>query len=362
MTDSTRESSWMNDYYGHAPFPGGRFVDRVPVAGALQPWTTDVARRVSQRWLGPVQIGAQGAVFNVRYVGIHEHFGSGRYPLHVHPHSELLFTLAGQGAIHVPERQAQEECRPGQLVALPPGCAHQSLWSVRPNEPWQLLIVDFDLALDVGQSLTDAGETADLAFAPFYEHFYVRDRSALRLDAEDRAPALEIMHGIARALALRQYGVCADIVAGLLRAISLFSRALRRSGLAAGRHLAPPALSKDAVLLKARALLEQVEMPDAGCVSRIARTVGMSRSHFIREFSRACGKTPKQYRLDVLMRRAASLMAQTDVPVKRASFQLGYGDPTSFTRAFRRYFGQAPADYRRLRRRAANAESASGGA
>ena len=347
MSDPTRELSWMTDYYGHAPFPGGRFVDRVPVDGAEQPWTTDAVRHVSQRWLGPVQISAQGAVFNVRYVGIHEHFGAGLYPLHVHPHSELLFTLAGQGVLRVPQRHAQEECRPGHLVALPPGCAHQSAWSLRPRDPWRLLIVDFDLALDVGQSLADAGETADLAFAPFYEHFYVRDRTGLRLDAEDRDPAMEIMSGVARALALRQYGVCADILAGLLRAISLFSRALRRGGLADGRHLAPPALSKDAVLLRARALLEHAETRDAGCVSRIARTVGMSHSHFIREFGRAYGKTPKQYRTDVLMRRAASLMEQTDMPVKRVAFQLGYDDPTSFSRAFRRHFGVAPASCRR---------------
>ena len=72
----------------------------------------------------------------------------------------------------------------------------------------------------------------------------------------------------------------------------------------------------------------------------------MSKSHFIREFKRAFGTTPKQYSLDVLMRRAAALIGRTDVIVKEAAFQLGYEDPSSFSRAFHAYFGVTPAAYR----------------
>ena len=347
MQARAQEQLWMDDYYGHAPFPGGRFVDRVAVGGAEQPWAANTVRHVSRRWLGPVQIGAQGVVFNLRYVGIHEHVGRGSYPLHTHPHSEFLFTLSGKGAIHVPERKAVEICEPGHLVALPPGCRHQSRWAIQKGEPWRMIVVDFDLALDPGQVLVESGETVDLAFSPFYEHFFVRGHSGFRLETAEHAPAMEILNEIARVLSARQYGICADIVAGLLRAISLFSRGLRRAGLADGRHLVPPMLSKEATLLKARALMEQGEMLDTGCVARIAHTIGMSKSHFIREFSRAYGTTPKQYSLDVLMRRAAVLMARTDVIVKEAAFHLGYEDPSSFSRAFHKCFGLSPAEYRR---------------
>ena len=113
----------MSDYYGHAPFPGGRFVDRVAVDGAVQPWADRTLRHVSRRWLGPVHLQSQGVEFHVRYVGLHEHLGRGAYPLHTHPHAEFLFTLAGRGAIHVPGRRAPERCEPGHLAAFPPGCA-----------------------------------------------------------------------------------------------------------------------------------------------------------------------------------------------------------------------------------------------
>ncbi len=347
MQDRIPEQAWIADYYGHAPFAGGRFVDRVAVDGAEQPWSPRSVRHVSRRWLGPVQISAQGVVFNIRYVGIHEHVGRGTYPLHTHPHSEFLFTLSGHGDIHFPERNTVVACGPGHLVALPPATRHGSRWTAKPGDAWRMIVVDFDIAIDMGQVLVDSGETVDLAFAPFYEYFFIRGLCGFQLLEEELRPALEILDDIARALADRQYGVCADIVAGLLRAISLFSRSLRRAGQSDGRHLAPPMLSKEATLLKARALMEQGEMLDAGCVARIARTIGMSAPHFIREFKRTYGITPKQYSLEVLMRRAAALMGRSDVTVKEAAFHLGYEDPSSFSRAFLKFHGSSPADYRR---------------
>ena len=347
MKEIVQEKLWVNDYYGHAPFPGGRFVDRVPVNGTAEPWTTQEVRHVSRRWLGPVQISTQGIVFYIRYVGIHEHAGSGFYPLHTHPHSEFIFTLSGAGTIHVPERIHVEPCEPGHLVALPPSCAHQSRWSSVPeNEPWRTIIVDFDIAIDSGQMLVDSDETIDMAFSPFYEYFFIQNQSGFRLQAKERKTAMSHLNEIIRSLSKRQYGVCSDIVAGLLQTISLFSRSLRKAGLADGHYLTPPTLSKDATLLKARALMEQGEMLDSGCVERIARTIGMSATHFIREFCRLFGTTPKQYSQNVLMRRAAALMARTDVSIKEAAFHFGYESPSSFSRAFLSYHGISPGDYR----------------
>lgn len=346
MQESAQEKLWVNDYYGHAPFPGGRFVDRVPVKGTEEPWTTPDIRHVSRRWLGPVQISTQGIVFYIRYVGIHEHMGTGSYPLHTHPHSEFIFTLSGKGSIEVPERNTEEKCLPGHLVALPPSCTHRPRWSVRENKPWRTIVVDFDVAIDAGQILVDSAETVDMAFSPFYEFFFVRNKSGFRLPRHERQTAMAHLNEIIRSLSNRQYGVCTDIVAGLLQAISLFSRSLRKARLVDGSNLTSPKLSRDATLLKARALMEQGEMLDSGCVERIARTIGMSSSYFIREFCRLFGTTPKQYSQNVLMRRAAAMMARSDITIKEAAFHLGYENPTSFTRAFVAYHGISPGDYR----------------
>lgn len=44
----------------------------------------------------------------------------------------------------------------------------------------------------------------------------------------------------------------------------------------------------------------------------------------------------------VRMTRALELLCETDIPIKTIAFALGYTDPTSFTRAFRRLTGRSP--------------------
>lgn len=45
---------------------------------------------------------------------------------------------------------------------------------------------------------------------------------------------------------------------------------------------------------------------------------------------------------------AAQLLQGTQMKLDEIALQLGYGDTASFTRAFRRWFGQAPGEYRKL--------------
>lgn len=323
-------------------------MDRVPVRGVEQPWPSDTVRYVNQRWVGPVHIRAQGIEFYIRYVGVHEHVESGRYPLHTHPHSEFLFTLSGNGSIHFPGRKLVESCEAGSLVVIPPVCAHGSRWSTQKGgEPWRIVVVNFDILVDVAQVLAESGERVDLAFSPFYEWFFLREGSGFKMVGSERDIVMTIMNEIAQSLASREYGICSEIIAGLIRAVAAFSRQIRKTGLTDGSHMAPPLISKEAVLLKARSLMEHGGVLDTGCVARVASTIGMSESHFIREFKRTYGTTPKQYSLDVIMRRAAALMSSTDITVKDASFHLGYLDPSTFSRAFTNYFGVSPKEYQK---------------
>lgn len=325
----------------------GRIVKRVPVKGAEQEWPQNTVRYCSRRWTGPVHMITQGIDLNIRYIGLHEHVGCGIYPLHYHPHSELVITISGRGSFCFPGSNSIESCDPGHLVVLPPTRIHQSRWSCESSEPWRVFVVNYDLVIELGKIFEESGESVDLAFAPFYEWFYILEKSGLMLVDKDRDVVIGFLDEIIQALLERKYGICSEIVAGLIKTIAVFSRYLKRMGLADGSNIAQPYVSKDAALLRARSMLDRGGSGDAGCVTRIANAINMSESHFIREFKRVFGVTPKQFSIDSCMRRAAALLDHTDVTVKEAANQLGYDDPTSFSRAFLKYHGVSPRDHQR---------------
>jgi AraC-like DNA-binding protein len=53
------------------------------------------------------------------------------------------------------------------------------------------------------------------------------------------------------------------------------------------------------------------------------------------------------------MERARNLLAATDAPLKEVADQLGFSEPSSFHRAFKRWTGETPTRYRLSHRSAA---------
>ncbi|HMP90756.1 MAG TPA: AraC family transcriptional regulator [Kiritimatiellia bacterium] len=330
------------------PYPGRRIVDRVPAGGVIEDWPSNTVRYISRSWRGPVHIQSEGVDFNLRYAAIHEHIRSGRYPKHQHPHSEFLLVLDGRGEFEIDgNSRARISGEPGDLLVMPPRQIHQSVWSLKKDDCWRLLVVDFDLAMDVARLPLEGGMQVDLAITPFYQWFFTQRGIHMKLAPEAWARAEPVARGILNILDNQTYGVGVELLSSALRLIMIFSRALREQNLADGRNAEPPLFSRQAALLKARNLMEHRGWFDPGCVGRIAREIGMSETHFIREFHAAYGISPKQYSQRVLMRRACALLKATDLPVKEIAERLGYEDPTIFSRAFTRSMGMSPAKYRR---------------
>ncbi len=61
----------------------------------------------------------------------------------------------------------------------------------------------------------------------------------------------------------------------------------------------------------------------------------------------AVGKTPKQLIDDRLVLEAKRLLVHTSLSVKEIGFELGFDEPTNFTRFFRRQIDRTPADFRK---------------
>jgi AraC-like DNA-binding protein len=101
----------------------------------------------------------------------------------------------------------------------------------------------------------------------------------------------------------------------------------------------------DRHLLRAKDLADARYFEPLG-VDDLARTAGLSRAHFSREFRRAFGESPHAYLLTRRLERAAALLRNTDRSVTDICFTIGLQSVGSFTTSFTRTYGMSPTAYR----------------
>jgi len=79
-------------------------------------------------------------------------------------------------------------------------------------------------------------------------------------------------------------------------------------------------------------------------VEQLANKARMSASAFHRAFKEITSDSPIQYLKKVRLTKARDLMVQKNMKAYIAADQVGYESPSQFSREFKRYFGQSPAD------------------
>ncbi len=85
----------------------------------------------------------------------------------------------------------------------------------------------------------------------------------------------------------------------------------------------------------------------AWTVDELAGKVGMSRSAFAGRFKSLVGETPMQYLTRWRMHRAAHYLRTEGLAIPQVANSVGYESDATFSKAFKRYIGSAPAAYRR---------------
>ena len=116
------------------------------------------------------------------------------------------------------------------------------------------------------------------------------------------------------------------------------------SAASAGRRLCVSFLPS-VHLLRARDLVDACYAQPLD-VADLARTAGLSRAHFSREFRLAFGESPHAYLLTRRLERAAALLRATDRSVVAICFAVGLRSVGSFTTSFTRAYGVTPTAYR----------------
>ncbi|MDI3101560.1 AraC family transcriptional regulator [Streptomyces rochei] len=83
----------------------------------------------------------------------------------------------------------------------------------------------------------------------------------------------------------------------------------------------------------------------------LAAATAVSRTTLSRHFRSALGQTPGAYVTQWRMDLASVRLRDTDEPVESISGAVGYASPHAFSRAFRRYRGMPPGEYRSRNRK-----------
>jgi transcriptional regulator GlxA family with amidase domain len=109
---------------------------------------------------------------------------------------------------------------------------------------------------------------------------------------------------------------------------------------------APSTSHGDAAVADAQAWLDR-HFPVANPVDELVRRSGIPERTFKRRFTLATGMAPLDYVQRLRIEYAKRRLEQSDIPVDRVSWAVGYEDPAFFRRLFRRVAGVSPAVYRR---------------
>lgn len=83
-------------------------------------------------------------------------------------------------------------------------------------------------------------------------------------------------------------------------------------------------------------------------LEQLAEVAGLSKYHFLRQFSQVVGMTPGAYLRTLRLCHAARKLRTTDMPILEVALSVGFADHPSFSRAFARYMGMTPSEYQRL--------------
>lgn len=108
-----------------------------------------------------------------------------------------------------------------------------------------------------------------------------------------------------------------------------------------GRSTERPLLAQIQTLLQA-AIYQGAPAPEA---TAVANALGMSTTTLRRQLA-AAGVGFRQLRENALQQAAKESLSQTRQPVEQIALRLGFSDGTAFRRAFRRWTGVAPSEWR----------------
>jgi AraC family transcriptional regulator len=91
----------------------------------------------------------------------------------------------------------------------------------------------------------------------------------------------------------------------------------------------------------------EVHLGDRISLATLAAIARLSPYHFARAFKQSFGVPPHRYHTARRVERAKTLLARPSLSIAEIALEVGFGETSSFTAAFRRLVGRTPSSFRR---------------
>ena len=112
-------------------------------------------------------------------------------------------------------------------------------------------------------------------------------------------------------------------------------------------HFSPRLDHGDGEILKVQHWLQKNACRNVN-LAKMAKISGLEMRTFIRRFRKATALTPTEYCQQMRIEKAQEMLVLTNHSVERVSWTVGYEDPASFRRVFKKIVNLAPKEYRSL--------------
>lgn len=232
----------------------------------------------------------------------------GCYAAHTHDESTIALIEDGEADFLLDARPCR--ARAGSIIIIPAGVPHTGGASGRPVRYRALAITECALAAAIGPGLRLIAGVID---EPLLADRLARLHEALMLGHDPHALCEQLASFLA---ALPRQSAPSSVLPHTKE-----PRRIRivREHLAANLHTSPS-------------------------LDQLSDLVGVSPFYLQRTFKAATSMSPREYLMDLRIRRARILLRQ-GIPPRQVSAQVGFFDQSHFTRAFRRLTGVTPGQF-----------------
>lgn len=236
-----------------------------------------------------------------------------------HPDYDLWYVTEGELAMEC--RGERWIAREGDIVFFNPGVAY-SACSI--SGPCSHVVIHFDFPLGARYSFLNEFDLMGVI-----PHRYFAKEGALFLDTFEAYRNKEPM----AALTLKGYFL---ILLAKLLTIPQENRPAGFESLRQTKHFA-----------KLKPVLQYIDehIGDNIPASVLADMIGMSSKYFYAYFKTNIGLTPQSYMTRIRMNRARDMLFERKLTVKEIAYRLGFSDPYTFSKIFKRFHRTSPSRF-----------------